>query len=997
MIQFFNTTLDDYLIKVSNGEITSLDTEKLFFIEDKGAIYKGLTLIADNTLLNDSFKYLEDKFDMIGTRNYFINAYKYTVNTPYTIMGALYANTHYTELHTGVELPRGKYTITIKTTGTWVPNPPDKNTPMNPNQQYCGLYLYRKNMSGEPVQDVFIDMTKGYANINIETQDVYWLRLDTYSDGIKLSTVYFYDMKIERGLASTDFSPAWEDLEIMPHRWSAIIELPDSLEGYGINDAVKLDTFNAHISNMENPHGVTKGLLGLDKVENFSVTEILSKITSSHIESALGYKPANSTNASLTGKTQIQDITIAGGTLVDAHAGGLYIKNTSGDRTTKSYRIFLGSEDIRNIPGRASSNLEIVSTKNYQGTDHTLTSLMLFDNENEKVFSTNFSPNADKKFSLGESGKRWQSAYIETMIGTAEKANRLLAIEEQAILLPNRDPNRGDTIIPNDISSQIAHAGISFVLHSDSSTGGPKTDDERGYRAGHTLNIRGGKSDADVSTAGGQLFFGFNSINQTDKLFYRSHGSGDNQGWGDWRELAFKDLVVSKSGDSMYGPLRFSNPSSSTEFASTNINQGAINLNGSNISRVNSIYFDKPANFIQGIHFIHSAEYEGDIIKNPTVDTLLAYNGALYFTANHEPNNVGPTFDRANLLLHSSNYTAYAISINGGTISHNNFGPFNIIRTNVDKDAYDRQVTAATIGFGLTYEEEANTNMLGYIGMARTKRKENFDDEEREVFELYKYTQDKTPSLVLDEHNFHLFVSHKDHTHDYIPLAGTTSVNRKVTGDIIFDVPMNDNYLYGLCGQISNNKFWRLSSCDVGVNGGVMLNVSDTQYDRASISVSRTGNGKSTTLHLLDNEGNTIIPKMLKVNGDISGNFGSIFSNGTFHLKNGNFTTIQTTENGNTIIGGSLTSKGLNVINNAGDSLLSVEGGTIKMSATLDLGDAAVQANSFVGETFGTYVGESSGPNAGKVSNFVGTINGVWIKYENGKYYLGTRQANPNA
>ena len=101
-------------------------------------------------------------------------------------------------------------------------------------------------------------------------------------------------------------------------------------------------------------------------------------------------------------------------------------------------------------------------------------------------------------------------------------------------------------------------------------------------------------------------------------------------------------------------------------------------------------------------------------------------------------------------------------------------------------------------------------------------------------------------------------------------------------------------------------------------------------------------------------------------------------------------TTIKVDVSGNATFGGSITSKGLNVTNSAGTSLLSVEGSTIKMAATLDLGDAAVQAKKFIGEEFGTYT------SATKTSNFIGTVNNVWIKYENGKYYLGTKQATPN-
>lgn len=52
------------------------------------------------------------------------------------------------------------------------------------------------------------------------------------------------------------------------------------------------DNLNSHINNSNNPHNVTKANVGLSKVENKSVSEILSALTASNVNQALGYAPS---------------------------------------------------------------------------------------------------------------------------------------------------------------------------------------------------------------------------------------------------------------------------------------------------------------------------------------------------------------------------------------------------------------------------------------------------------------------------------------------------------------------------------------------------------------------------------------------------------------------------------------------------------------------------------------------------------------------------------
>lgn len=1004
MIQFFNTTLDDYLKRVSSGGVTPLDSETLFFIEDKGAIYKGLTLIADSTLSNDSFKLLEDKLSNLGVRNYLVNSYKYTINTPYTITGAFYVNTYYTDIYTARELPKGTYTLTVSTNGTWVPNPPN-NTPMDPNQKYCGLYIYRKNISGDPVQETFIDMSKGYTTINIEIQDTYWIRLDAYADGIKETMISFYDIKLERGRISTDYSPAWEDLESMPKRWSSIIELPDTLAGYGINDAVTLEAFNNHITNLENPHGITKDMIQLDRVENYNVQEILSFLKKENILSALGYTPVDETNSTLKGTSLVENLNISYNTLVDAYRGDLYIQNTQKGTQTQTYNIYLGAESLGSYQGGVKSDLRIVSTYNYDGQyESSLKPLMLFSNMNENVTSATILP-MEANSSIGNTTHPWIAAYISRVYGTADDADKINTLGSQP-LRTNKQAN--GNILYEQAKVQIPKSGVSFIEFHSGSEGGPAFDTGKGQRLGNTLNLRArGDSNSEEGASAGQLFFGYNNTNETDKIFYRSHGTTANQGWGDWRELAFRDLVVSKAGDTMQGTLTLAKGGLDSVFAKNDVNSGALNLNGSNIYRLRSIYFDeKTEDSSRGIHFINSGTVKedgsGDLI-NATVDSLWATNGNLYLTSNRrvsEPKGINDS----SLILHSQNYEGYAVSIHGGDITSPNFGPFHIIRSNVLSTALGNQVTAATLGFKILYQSESTPTTLGYIGMAK-----DID----ENIKLYKYDSGQGgATLILDANNFSDFASPQGHTHEYVPLAGTAN-DSKITGDVLFEMPINANSLIGIGGQVntSTGGYWKLSS-DYISNGVGGVNLKLVNAENGKITVTKNSSKGTVILELLNENDNTIIPKLLDVRGGVSvagnlelkntsskitGPFGTINYDGGIDFTNtSNKTTIKVDVSGNATFGGKITGQGLNITNSAGASLLSVEGSTIKMSATLDLGNAAVQANSFIGETFGTYVGATSGEHAGKISNFIGTVNNVWIKYENGKYYLGTKQATPN-
>jgi hypothetical protein len=88
------------------------------------------------------------------------------------------------------------------------------------------------------------------------------------------------------------------------------------------------------------------------------------------------------------------------------------------------------------------------------------------------------------------------------------------------------------------------------------------------------------------------------------------------------------------------------------------LTSGALNAQNSNIIGINSIYTaDLADSASEGIHFYRTST---------TVDSLWAKNGVLYFSPNRT---VGSGTSTDNTVLHSANYSSYALPLTGGTVT----------------------------------------------------------------------------------------------------------------------------------------------------------------------------------------------------------------------------------------------------------------------------------------------------------------------------------------
>ena len=89
----------------------------------------------------------------------------------------------------------------------------------------------------------------------------------------------------------------------------------------------------------------------------------------------------------------------------------------------------------------------------------------------------------------------------------------------------------------------------------------------------------------------------------------------------------------------------------------TDAREGALDMSNSNIYNLNSIYFaDSSDNSSEGIHFYNNST---------SVDTIWANGGNLYFTPNRTLGDAGTSHS----ILHTGNFSTYALSKSGGIMS----------------------------------------------------------------------------------------------------------------------------------------------------------------------------------------------------------------------------------------------------------------------------------------------------------------------------------------
>ncbi len=115
----------------------------------------------------------------------------------------------------------------------------------------------------------------------------------------------------------------------------------------------------------------------------------------------------------------------------------------------------------------------------------------------------------------------------------------------------------------------------------------------------------------------------------------------------------YSSYALPLSGGTMTGVLKLKGSMYEDSFTS-----GALDAQNSNITGVNSIYTaDLADSASEGIHFYRTST---------TVDSLWGKNGVLYFSPNRT---VGSGTSTDNIVLHSANYSSYALPLTGGTVT----------------------------------------------------------------------------------------------------------------------------------------------------------------------------------------------------------------------------------------------------------------------------------------------------------------------------------------
>ncbi len=158
---------------------------------------------------------------------------------------------------------------------------------------------------------------------------------------------------------------------------------------------------------------------------------------------------------------------------------------------------------------------------------------------------------------------------------------------------------------------------------------------------------------------------------------------------------------VSKSGDTMTGVLTMLGGQYTDSLSS-----GALNMNNSDIYGLNSIKFaDLSDNAGEGIHFYRDATH---------ADTLWDNGGVLYYAPNRAYG-TGTTATNSEVLLHSGNYTSYALPKTGAnynTATKTNY--FKISRNGGDKECLSIGVDDSEVLFDFLQDEvTANFKFVG--------------------------------------------------------------------------------------------------------------------------------------------------------------------------------------------------------------------------------------------------------------------------------------------
>ena len=121
----------------------------------------------------------------------------------------------------------------------------------------------------------------------------------------------------------------------------------------------------------------------------------------------------------------------------------------------------------------------------------------------------------------------------------------------------------------------------------------------------------------------------------------------------------YDSYALPLAGGSMTGAIKF--PTANMYYDFANKTGGAIVMNNSDIGGVNCIYFaDEAGSNSEGLMFWRSAT---------TVDNVHAKGGVLYFGTNYDP--AAGTSDATYTVLHSGNYSSYAVPAGGGTMTGN--------------------------------------------------------------------------------------------------------------------------------------------------------------------------------------------------------------------------------------------------------------------------------------------------------------------------------------
>ena len=154
------------------------------------------------------------------------------------------------------------------------------------------------------------------------------------------------------------------------YRWSgsAFVEISSSIViGTGSGTALDGKIGTDHINNKNNPHGVTKALVGLSNVENKSSATIRGELTKENVTNALGYTPPT-TNTTYGVATSSTPGLVKSGTDISVDTSGNVSVNDNSHNHT-----------ISNVSGLQSALDEKQPKGSYAASSHTHTKSQITD------------------------------------------------------------------------------------------------------------------------------------------------------------------------------------------------------------------------------------------------------------------------------------------------------------------------------------------------------------------------------------------------------------------------------------------------------------------------------------------------------------------------------------------------------------------------------------------------------------------------------------------